>query len=191
MNTNLAYQDYPAEELIGGKFVAMSPSPAINHNRVIGNIYRIFAHYLNGRRCEPFADGVDVYLTEEDRFIPDMMVVCDPDKVKADGVYGAPDLVVEVLSPSTMRNDRMGKKEVYQTCGVREYWLVDPENRTIEQYLLQDGKLELNMVYASCRDDELERMSEQEKAELETHFQCSLYSDFDIALEDIFSGLLP
>ena len=61
----------------------------------------------------------------------------------------------------------------------------------IEQYLLQDGKLELNMVYASCRDDELERMSEQEKAELETHFQCSLYSDFDIALEDIFSGLLP
>lgn len=191
MNTNLAYQDYPAEELIGGKFVAMSPSPAINHNRVIGNIYRIFAHHLNGRRCEPFADGVDVYLTEEDRFIPDMMVVCDPDKVKADGVYGAPDLVVEVLSPSTMRNDRMGKKEVYQACGVREYWLVDPENRTIEQYLLQDGKLELNMVYASCRDDELERMSEQEKAELETHFQCSLYSDFDIALEDIFSGLLP
>lgn len=191
MNTNLAYQDYPAEELIGGKFVAMSPSPAINHNRVIGNIYRIFAHYLNGRRCEPFADGVDVYLTEEDRFIPDMMVVCDPDKVKADGVYGAPDLVVEVLSPSTMRNDRMRKKEVYQACGVREYWLVDPENRTIEQYLLQDGKLELNMVYASCRDDELERMSEQEKAELETHFQCSLYSDFDIALEDIFSGLLP
>ena len=191
MNTNLAYQDYPAEELIGGKFVAMSPSPAINHNRVIGNIYRIFAHYLNGRRCEPFADGVDVYLTEEDRFIPDMMVVCDPDKVKADGVYGAPDLVVEVLSPSTMRNDRMRKKEVYQACGVREYWLVDPENRTIEQYLLQEGKLELNMVYVSCRDYELERMSKQEKAELETHFQCSLYSDFDIALEDVFSGLLP
>ena len=113
MNTNLAYQDYPAEELIGGKFVAMSPSPAINHNRVIGNIYRIFAHYLNGRRCEPFADGVDVYLTEEDRFIPDMMVVCDPDKVKADGVYGAPDLVVEVLSPSTAQYDRGRKMKVY------------------------------------------------------------------------------
>ena len=191
MNTNLAYQDYPAEELIGGKFVAMSPRPSINHNHVSFNIARIFADYLRGKRCTPFADGVDLYLTEEDRFIPDMMVVCDPDKIKHDGVYGAPDLVVEVLSPSTMRNDRMGKKEVYQTCGVREYWLVDPENRTIEQYLLQDGKLELNMVYASCRDDELERMSEQEKAELETHFQCSLYSDFDIALEDIFSGLLP
>ena len=191
MNTNLAYQDYPAEELIGGKFVAMSPRPSINHNHVSFNIARIFADYLRGKRCTPFADGVDLYLTEEDRFIPDMMVVCDPDKIKHDGVYGAPDLVVEVLSPSTMRNDRMGKKEVYQACGVREYWLVDPENRTIEQYLLQDGKLELNMVYASCRDDELERMSEQEKAELETHFQCSLYSDFDIALEDIFSGLLP
>ena len=130
-------------------------------------------------------------MTEEDRFVPDVMVVCDRDKIRRDGVHGAPDLVVEVLSPSTMRNDRMHKKEVYQACGVREYWLVDPENRTIEQYLLREEKLELNAVYVSIPDYELERMSEKEKAEVETHFRCSLYSDFDIALEDIFSGLLP
>ena len=191
MNSNLAYQEEFREELIGGKAVAMSPRPMYNHNHIAFNIAVLFSNYLRGKPCTVIPDGTDLYLTEEDRFVPDVMVVCDRDKIRRDGVHGAPDLVVEVLSPSTMRNDRMGKKEVYQTCGVREYWLVDPENRTIEQYLLQDGKLELNMVYASCRDDELERMSEQEKAELETHFQCSLYSDFDIALEDIFSGLLP
>ncbi|MCI9310949.1 MAG: Uma2 family endonuclease [Lawsonibacter sp.] len=191
MNSNLAYQEEFREELIGGKAVAMSPRPMYNHNHIAFNIAVLFSNYLRGKPCTAIPDGTDLYLTEEDRFVPDVMVVCDRDKIRRDGVHGAPDLVVEVLSPSTMRNDRMGKKEVYQACGVREYWLVDPENRTIEQYLLQDGKLELNMVYASCRDDELERMSEQEKAELETHFQCSLYSDFDIALEDIFSGLLP
>lgn len=191
MNSNLAYREEFREELIGGKVTAMSPRPMYNHNHIAFNIAVLFSNYLRGKPCTVVPDGTDLYLTEEDRFVPDVMVVCDRDKIRRDGVHGTPDLVVEVLSPSTMRNDRMGKKEVYQTCGVREYWLVDPENRTIEQYLLQDGKLELNMVYASCRDDELERMSEQEKAELETHFQCSLYSDFDIALEDIFSGLLP
>ena len=151
----------------------------------------MFETYLKGKPCTAIADGTDLYLTEEDRFVPDVMVVCDRDKIRRDGVHGAPDLVVEVLSPSTMRNDRMHKKEVYQACGVREYWLVDPENRTIEQYLLREEKLELNAVYVSIPDYELERMSEKEKAEVETHFRCSLYSDFDIALEDIFSGLLP
>lgn len=191
MSDNLAYQEEFREELIGGEVVSMSPWPMYNHNHIAFNIAVLFSNYLRGKQCTAIPDGTDLYLTEEDRFVPDMMVVCDRDKIRRDGVHGAPDLVVEVLSPSTMRNDRMRKKEVYQACGVREYWLVDPENRTIEQYLLQEGKLELNMVYVSCRDYELERMSEQEKAELETHFQCSLYSDFDIALEDVFSGLLP
>ena len=191
MNSNLAYQEEFREELIGGKAVAMSPRPMYNHNHIAFNIAVLFSNYLRGKPCTVIPDGTDLYLTEEDRFVPDVMVVCDRDKIRRDGVHGAPDLVVEVLSPSTMRNDRMHKKEVYQACGVREYWLVDPENRTIEQYLLQDGKLELNTVYVSITDYELERMSEKEKAEVETHFHCSLYSDFDIALEDIFSGLLP
>ena len=67
---------------------------------------------------------------------------------------------------------------------------MDPKNRTIEQYLLRDGKLELHTVHASYTDFELERMSEKEKAEIITHFKCSLYDDFDISLDEIFSGLL-
>ena len=195
MNSNLAYKDGwmdpPREELIGGKVVAMSPRPVFNHNHVAFRIAHLFETYLKGKRCTVIADGTDLYLTEKDRFVPDMMVVCDRDKIKRDGVHGAPDLVAEVLSPSTAKNDRLHKKAVYGSCGVREYWLVDPENRTIEQYLPQDGRLELNTVYVSYSEDALERMTEEERSAVETHFQCSLYDDFDIALDEIFSGLLP
>lgn len=191
MNSNLAYQDELRGELINGEVVAMSSSPTFNHNRVASRIYRAFENYLEGKRCTAIADGTDLYLTQEDRFIPDMMVVCDRDKIRRDGVHGAPDLVVEVLSPSTARNDRMHKKAVYEASSVREYWLVDPENRTIEQHFLRDGRLELNTVYTSYPESELERMTEKERAEVETHFKCSLYDDFAIALDDIFSGLLP
>lgn len=191
MNSNLAYQDELRGELINGEVVAMSSSPTFNHNRVASRIYRAFENYLEGKRCTAIADGTDLYLTQEDRFIPDMMVVCDRDKIRRDGVHGAPDLVVEVLSPSTARDDRMHKKAVYEASGVREYWLVDPENRTIEQHFLRDGRLELNTVYTSYPESELERMTEKERAEVETHFKCSLYDDFAIALDDIFSGLLP
>ena len=105
MNDHLAYQEERREELIGGKVVMMSPA-SVNHTFVSGNIYWLFASYLRGKKCTPISDGSTVFLTDKDHFVPDVMVVCDPDKIKSDGIYGAPDLVVEVLSPSTARNDR-------------------------------------------------------------------------------------
>ena len=111
MRDNLAYQEERREELINGEIVMMAPA-STNHTFTSGNIYGIFWNYLKGRKCTPIADGSTVYLTDNDHFVPDFMVVCDPDKIKSDGVYGAPDLVVEVLSPSTMRNDRNRKKDV-------------------------------------------------------------------------------
>lgn len=190
MNDNLAYQEEPWEELIDGKAVAMSPRPSYNHNRIAFNITKIFDRYLEGKTCTAINDGVDLYLTEKDRFVPDVMVVCDRDKIRWDGVHGTPDLVVEVLSPKTARYDRRHKKEVYEKCGVKEYWIVDPANRTIEQYLLQDGVLLLEPVYVSYPDYMLENMSEKERSEVVTHFKCSLYDDLDIPLDKIFSGLV-
>ena len=74
MNGNLAYQEDWREELIGGKLVAMSPRPAFNHNRISSNIFRIFANYLDKKKCEAIADGTDLFLSETDWFIPDFMV---------------------------------------------------------------------------------------------------------------------
>ena len=185
MNENLAYQEPWREELIGGKVVAMAPA-SINHVFVAGNIYSIFGNYLRGKNCVPIMDGAKVFLTEEDNFVPDMMVVCDRSKIKSDGVHGAPDLVVEVLSHSTMRNDKTHKKEVYAKCGVREYWLVNPIDKSVEVYRANGAGFILHNIYALYPDWELARMSEEERSALETHFKCSLFDDLDISLEDVF-----
>ncbi len=191
MNGNLAYlQNDVWEELIDGKVIAMSPRPTTDHYHVSFNIAYIFTTYLRGKRCTPFGDGVDLYLTETDRFIPDGMVVCDTEKIKRDGVHGAPDLVVEVLSPSTAKHDRGRKKQVYEQCGVSEYWIVDPANKTLEQYLLQQGAFTLHEVYAIYPDYMLDKMTEEERAALPASFRCSLFEDLDIVLEDIFDRIL-
>lgn len=190
MNSNLAYQEDLREELIDGKFVAMSPRPSVNHSHVAFNIARIFADYLKGKRCTPFADGVDLYLTEKDRFVPDVMVVCDPDKIKADGVHGAPDLVVEVLSPSTVKYDRGHKKEVYARCGVREYWIVSPGDRTVERYVQENGQLVLCDGYGLELEAILNKMTQEERDAIPTEFKCSLFDDLTIQVADIFERVI-
>lgn len=190
MNQNLAYQEEWPEELIDGKVVAMSPRPAWNHVSIAGNLYTIFSNYLRGKQCIPIPDGFDLHLTDRDTFVPDMMVVCNRDQLKHNGVYGAPDLVVEVLSPSTAKHDRGRKKQVYEQCGVSEYWIVDPANKTLEQYLLQQGAFTLHEVYAIYPDYMLDKMTEEERAALPASFRCSLFEDLDIVLEDIFDRVL-
>lgn len=187
MNTNLAYQDEYRQELINGHLVMMSPQPATNHNRISYNICNIFQNHLNGRKCEAFIDGMAVYLTETDHFVPDVTVVCDPNKVKYDAIYGAPDLVVEVLSPSTSKRDRGYKKDVYAQCGVKEYWLVSPTEKSVEQYLLQNSDLVFHDVFTVYPDYLWNKMTEDERAEIPTEFKCSLYDDLVIKLDDIFA----
>ena len=185
MSDNLAYQEERRTELIGGKVVMMSPA-STNHTFVSGNIYYLFAHYLRKKTCRPFADGVDLYLDEDNQFIPDFMVVCDPDKIKPDGVHGAPDLVVEVLSPSTARNDKTRKKDIYARCGVQEYWIVDPSGKSLEIYRTGGSEFMLYDVHALYPDWQLAQMSEDERAAVVTHFKCSLFDDLEISIEDIF-----
>ena len=186
MNGNLAYQEELREELIDGKMVMMAPA-SVNHTFVSSNIFWVFENYLRKKRkCTPFTDGITVYLTDKDHFVPDFMVVCDPEKIKPDGIHGAPDLVVEVLSPSTARNDKTRKKDVYAHCGVQEYWLVSPGDKTVEVYRTDGTQFVLHDIYALHPDWELAKMSEEERVNLVTHFKCSLFDDLDIPLEEIF-----
>lgn len=118
---NVACKEPPRVERIEGKTYLMSPRPRVSHNRVAFRIAHIFANYLEGKTCVPFADGTDVHLDNENTYIPDAMIVCDRSIIKDDGIYDAPDLVVEVLSPSTMQNDRGPKMRHYAAAGVKEY----------------------------------------------------------------------
>ena len=185
MNGNLAYQEEQREELIGGRIVSMALA-SVGHTYVADNILSIFKNYLKGKQCIPFGDGILVHLTDKDKFVPDAMVVCDRGKIRPDGVYGAPDLVVEVLSPSTAKRDRTYKKDVYERCGVPEYWLVSPSEKTIEVYWLVDGRYAPHDICTLPAGWEMERMTDAEKAAVVTEFNCHLYDDLTIRLEDIF-----
>ncbi|MDE6887357.1 MAG: Uma2 family endonuclease [Eubacterium sp.] len=186
---NLAYQAEPWEEKLNGQIILMSPRPSVNHNQLVGNIYHIFRSYLKGKTCKAFTDGVDVFLTDKDNVIPDAMIVCNKDIIKPDGIHGAPDLVVEVLSPSTAKNDRGYKKDLYEAAGVKEYWIVDPTMRSIEAYLLSDKrKYVLDGFYGLFPDNP--SITELERQESKKEIPVSLYSDFRIPLEEIFYDML-
>ena len=188
MSGNLAYQEERREELMNGEIVAMSPATT-NHNRIAFKIAVLFENHLKGKKCVPFGDGEYVFLSEKDHFVPDMMVVCDRDKIKRNGVYGVPDLVVEVLSHSTVKNDRGYKKSVYERSGVPEYWIVDPFRKSIEVYLLKDNHYILDNLCTLYPAEELEEMTDEEKATVVTEFKCHLYDDLIIRLDDIFGDL--
>ncbi len=186
MDGNLAYQEEPREELLNGKIYMMS-SPSVNHNRVASHIFNAFFNYLKGKTCEVFSDGTDVFLTEEDRVIPDVMIICNKDIIEKDGIHGAPDLVVEVLSPSTAKNDKGYKKDLYEKVGIKEYWIVDPNMHSIESYLLSDGKYKLDGFYGIFPDSF--GITEKEREESKKEIPVSLYNDFSIPLEEIFYNL--
>ncbi len=187
---NLAYRNEEIRtELLNSKIVNMTPRPAVNHNIVISNINHIFKTFLKGKNCTTFIDGVDVFLTKDDRVIPDVTIVCNKDIVKKNGIYGSPDLMVEVLSPGTAKNDRGYKKDLYERCGIKEYWIVDTESRSIEVYWLKDGQYVLEDVYSIFPDYLLEKMTEKEKEEVAKEFKTFLFPDLTISLEDVFENL--
>ena len=114
-------------------------------------------------------------------------MVCDPSKIDEEkGVTGAPDLVVEVLSPSTAKRDKVEKKNAYERGGVKEYWIVSPKEGIVDQYVLADGNLVLRGVYVHFTPRMLERLDEKARAEAAAEFHCTLFDDLTIRLDDIF-----
>lgn len=182
---NLALQEESLEEWIGGQPVMMAP-PVSNHNRIARNLSGIFVPYLRGKQCEYFGDHEGVFLSDGEEYIPDGMIVCDPEKIKWEGVHGAPDLVIEILSPGTARYDKGRKKDVYEQSGVKEYWIISPTELTIEQYVLQDGKFILRDIYQKYTAHLLRYMTEEERTAVVHKFRCSLYDDLWINVNDVF-----
>lgn len=186
---NLAYKEPPRVECIEGRTYLMSPRPRGKHHRAAYNIGRLFGNYLQGKTCMAFDDGMEVHLDNENTYIPDAMIVCDRSIVRDTGIYGAPDLVVEVLSPSTTRFDRGAKMVHYAAAGVKEYWLVVPEVKTVEVYYNHGGHFEIHETYTIYGEWELGQMTDEERAKAQEGIPVSLYEDFVISLEDIFMDI--
>jgi len=135
-------------ELIDGKVYMMSPAPLLTHQDTAGEMFRQAANALHGKSCRALIAPVDVRLptqaeADESSDVvvqPDVLVVCDSSKLDRRGVRGAPDWVVEVLSPSTAGKDQIEKRRLYERHGVREYWLVHPTDRILTVYRLEHGE---------------------------------------------------
>jgi len=178
-------------EILDGEIVLMAPSPTIKHNSVINNICTIFNSYLKGKKCRVFSDNLDVYLDEKNIVQPDVKIVCNPDILKERRIEGAPDLVVEVLSPSTAKKDKGYKKDLYERFGVKEYWIVEISNCSIEVYLLKDGSMTLDNIYQIYPDYEIESLKEEGKLEeIVKEFKTSLFDDLIISVEDVFDKII-
>ncbi len=131
-------------ELIDGVFYDMA-SPAGLHQLIAGEVYRQISNFLLERSasCMALISPLDVQLDEDDRTMvqPDVLILCDRDKLKKGRVFGAPDFVLEVLSPSTGRKDSFLKLHKYANAGVREYWIIDPYREKLLVYYFEEGDI--------------------------------------------------
>ncbi len=188
LNTTFSYKDYLSWdnsnerwELINGVAYDMSPAPSRKHQDLFGILFGEFYNYLKNKDCTVYAAPFDVRLPEgfqSDSDIktvvqPDISVFCDQDKLDNRGAIGAPDLIIEILSPSTAAKDLKEKFFLYESAGVKEYWIVDPSNETLTVYILdKDNKYQRGIVYAG-----------------EDKLKVGIFEDLEIEMEDVFKNI--
>ena len=142
------YRKWPDEErweLIDGQAFSMCAAPSLRHQGMVGWLSGELRDFLKGKTCRLYISPVDVLLPkpgqgddETDTVVePDIVVVCDPKKLTSAFIRGAPDLVVEILSPRTSKRDMKEKFELYERSGVREYWVVEPKAAWLHRYVLR------------------------------------------------------
>ena len=185
LNKTYSYADYlkwrfeERVELIKGRIFEMSPSPARKHQRVSGVFHGELYKFLDNKTCQVYSAPFDVRLTprKNDKtnkihtvVQPDLCVICDTSKLDDKGGIGAPDWVIEILSPGNSQKEMKNKFEVYEENGVREYWLADPTNEVIFVYILnKDGKYIGLHPFA-----------------LEDKITSHIFPDFELNVADIF-----
>ena len=159
-NQKYTYADYkswelkPGErfELIDGVAYALA-APDTEHQGISMILSAKLFNYFETKPCRPFAAPLDVRLFYEeddsdDTIVqPDLVVVCDSEKLGKEGCRGAPDLVIEILSPSNTAMEMHRKLNLYRNAGVREYWVIDPENKIVEAYLLKNSRYESRILH--------------------------------------------
>ena len=177
----LQWQFKERVEIIKGKLFKMA-MPSEKHQRISGNFHGSFWTYLKGKKGKVYYPFFDVRLmkppyqrkvTNKTIYTvvqPDITVICDLRKIDNKGCLGAPDLIIEILSPSTSAKDLKDKKEVYEFSGVKEYWIVSPEDETVVVCLLNEqGKYIFDNYYANTET-----------------IKVHIFEDLEIDLKDIF-----
>ena len=168
-------------ELIKGKIFKMSPAPSRVHQEISINLLKFLIKFLDGKSCKVYAAPFDVRFpkeSKEDRDVytvlqPDICVVCDKSKLDDRGCIGAPDLVVEILSPGNTKVELLHKYQIYQEFGVKEYWVVSQSDQSILIYTLNEyGKFQPSKIFT-----------------LSEKITSTVLPGFELALDDVFEDL--
>jgi len=177
----LTWLDDKRRELINGIVQLMSPAPRRKHQSISSLLNYFIVNYLKNKKCEVYTAPFDVRLPKngekgDDKIYtvvqPDISIICDLEKLDDRGCIGAPDLIVEILSPSTAKKDINDKFILYQECGVKEYWIVNPNDENINVFFLdKKGKYQLVGMYAGDMD-----------------IKVNIFDDFKINAKDIFQN---
>jgi Uma2 family endonuclease len=176
-------------EIVHGVAYAMS-APSDAHQAALGELFRQIATYLRGKPCKARPAPYDVRLfyqeDESDTTVvqPDISVICDAAIRGSEGCRGAPDWIIEVLSPSTTADDYVRKFNLYLEAGVREYWIVSPEKKAVYVYLFKDGAAEKHFSYEIPTK---ERSAASKGCILSTSAPSNTFKDFSINLVDVFA----
>ena len=184
---SLAIKDNHDYEIINGAIYMMA-RPTLNHIDIAYNINNIFKRFLKGKTCKSYIEP-DVYFDEDNNLIPDVVILCDKSKSDDKRIYGAPDLVVEILSPGTAKKDLADKKDVYARFGVKEYWIVRPEIKEITVHHLRGNAFIVDNVYYFRTSEELASMRDEDRKAVIPSFRVSFFQDLDIQLSEIFDDL--
>ena len=174
----LTWQDDRRRELLDGRIFELMAAPLRQHQDISINLLRPIANYLDDKKCKIYSAPFDVRLPNKQKdgdkktytvVQPDLVVVCDLSKLDRRGCVGAPDLIVEITSPSTIHRDLQDKFKLYQKSGVREYWIVQPEDQSLTVFLLKKKRYKLVGIYAS-----------------NSRVKVSIFEDLSIDLAQVF-----
>jgi Uma2 family endonuclease len=180
---NYTYADYlnfsfdEMVEIIKGKIFKMSPAPSSTHQRLSRRFSYIIETLLKNKKCEVFNAPFDVILPtkgkdfmQSDKVVqPDIVVICNPELIQERGCFGVPDWIIEILSPHTTKKDIQDKFNLYEEAGVKEYWIVEPRNNTVEVFVLENEKY--RRVGAYVTDDVI---------------PCNVLDGLEIDLKEVF-----
>ncbi len=164
-----SWPDSERWEIISGTAFNMSPAPLIRHQWIQHKLDRILGNFFLNKSCYVFPAPTDVKLSNEDVVQPDLLVVCDKRKIKSTHIEGAPNLIIEIISPSSATYDRVQKMQLYAKSGVEEVWLITPYPWLAEVYSL-DGT-NYRLIQSCTKNDTL---------------KSEIFSELEVRLEQIF-----
>ncbi|WP_428357601.1 Uma2 family endonuclease [Methyloprofundus sp.] len=179
----LTWQLDKAVELIKGKVMLMSPAPNVKHQSISWQLNGLLFQYFKDKECHAFAAPFDVRLYDQHKSIqadqdiysvvqPDLSIICAPEKLTEQGCLGAPDWIIEILSPGNSKKEMQTKYALYQESGVKEYWMVYPYEKAVHQFVMDASteKYQLIAMYAE-----------------EDYASPQVFPDLKIDLQEVFA----